>query len=95
VLRPHSSGASWTDPADVALVVEVESVSTRRYDRLIKAALYAEAGIASYWRVEPNRVVLYRLGAGGTYAVDREIADEDLVATHVPYPIRLAPSTWV
>jgi Uma2 family endonuclease len=30
VLRPQSSGATWSDPADVALVVEVESPASRR-----------------------------------------------------------------
>src|SRR5688500_14756911 len=35
VLRPRSSGAIWSDPADVALVVEVETPASRRYDRLL------------------------------------------------------------
>ena len=52
VLRPRSSGAIWSDPADVALVVEVETPATRRYDRVLKPTLYAEAGIPGYWRVE-------------------------------------------
>ncbi|SCG74694.1 Uma2 family endonuclease [Micromonospora humi] len=42
----------WLHAADVALVVEIESPSSRRYDRLIKPTLYAEAGIPHYWRVE-------------------------------------------
>ncbi len=53
VLRPESSGATWSDPADVALV-EVETPASRRYDRLLKPALYAEAGIPAYWRIEPG-----------------------------------------
>src|SRR3954468_11586057 len=55
VLRPRSSGAVWSDPADVALVVEVETAATRRYDRVLKPSLYAEAGIHAFWRVEAGR----------------------------------------
>jgi Uma2 family endonuclease len=98
VLRPQSSGASWSDPADVALVVEVETPASRRYDRLLKPALYADAGIPAFWRVEtdPDSPVLrvYRLDAGG-YPLDRSIQGPDLVKLDTPYPVRLAPSTWV
>ena len=98
VLRPYSSGASWSKPADVALVIEVESPTTSRYDRLLKPALYAEAGIASYWRINPARsdpeITTYRLSPEGTYTPDHEIAGPELVKVDCPYPIRLAPSTW-
>ena len=98
VLRPHSSGASWSDPADVALVIEVENPATKRYDRLLKPSLYAEAGISSYWRIDPAhsdpRVTTYALTTG-TYKQDRKIAGHDLVKIDNPYPVRLAPSTWV
>ena len=56
VLRPRSSGATWSDPADVALVVEIETEATRRYDEVLKPALYAEAGIRGYWRVQPGPI---------------------------------------
>jgi len=99
VLRPHSSGASWSDPADVALVIEVEAPTTKRYDRLLKPALYAEAGIPHFWRVDPAHpgpeLTTYTLTADGTYAEDRRIAGDDLVKINSPYPVRLAPSTWV
>jgi hypothetical protein len=53
VLRPGSPPEpQWAEPVDVALVVEVESPHTRRFDRCLKAVLYAEAGIESYWRIE-------------------------------------------
>lgn len=98
VLRPHARGASWNNPADVALVVEVETPSTRRIDRLLKPALYAEAGIESYWRVErePQGPVLslYGLRADGGYALHRRVHGADLVAVDEPFPVRVAPSTW-
>ncbi len=49
-------------PKDVVLVVEI-SDSTYDYDRTVKAALYARAGIAEYWVVDildANAPVLVR-----------------------------------
>jgi Uma2 family endonuclease len=99
VLRPHSSGAIWNDPADVALVVEVETPATSRYDRLLKPTLYADAGIAAYWRVvlDPAAPVLhlYTLTADGGYALHQTVQGDQLVALDVPFPVRVTPSTWV
>jgi len=99
VLRPMSSGAVWTDPADVALVIEVETGSTRRYDRLLKPTVYAEAGILHYWRIEPNPQTptahLYTLSPNGTYTLHHTIRAPETTTTPTPYPIHIAPSTWV
>lgn len=99
VLRPHSSGAIWNNPADVALVVEVESPTTSRYDRLLKPALYADAGIPAYWRIEPDPAVpvlrLYTLAADGGYALHRTIQGDQMVALDSPFPVRVVPSSWV
>jgi Uma2 family endonuclease len=95
VLRPESSGAIWSRPSDVALVVEVESAESRRYDRLLKPALYADAGIPSLWRVEPGPALqVHRLDTDGTYRHERTVQGDELVTLDAPYPIRVAPSTW-
>jgi Uma2 family endonuclease len=94
VLRPHSSGAVWSDPADVALVVEVETPHSRRYGRLLKPALYAEAGIPHYWRIENGPTVQTHTLKEGAYKQDRTINRPDLVELNTPYPVRLAPDTW-
>jgi Uma2 family endonuclease len=97
VLRPRSSGAIWTDPADVALVVEVETPASRRYDQLLKPMLYADAGIRDYWRIEPDPdgpvMHLYRLDRTGAYTHDRTIRGDELIKVEAPYPVRLAPSS--
>ncbi|MFI5936956.1 Uma2 family endonuclease [Actinoplanes sp. NPDC051494] len=96
VLRPRSSGAVWADPADVALVIEVESPASARYDRLLKPVLYAEAGISGYWRVEPGAEPVlhtYTLTNGG-YEAQETIRGADPVRVDAPYPVRVAPRTW-
>lgn len=97
VLRPQSSGASWTDPADVALVIEVETPASRRYDRLLKPSLYADAGIPAYWRVDPDGpvVTVHHLGPDGGYRQERQVQGDELVQLDTPYPVRLAPSRWL
>lgn len=58
------------DSASVVLVVEIVSPSSQSMDRLTKPALYASAGIGSFWRVELDdgpAAHTYRL-VDGTYA---------------------------
>ena len=52
-----------------SLAAEVVSPSSRSDDRFRKPALYAQAGIPCYLRVEldPPHVVAYRIGADGLY----------------------------
>jgi Uma2 family endonuclease len=94
VLRPHSSGATWSDPADVALVVEVETAATRRYDEVLKPTLYAEAGIRDYWRVEPGPILhVYELQAGRFHL--RGCAEgAEQIKLDAPYPLRVTPAAW-
>lgn len=61
------------DPAHVHLVLEVASPSSAIDDIAEKAALYAEAGIPSYWRVELEpelRLVTMELADIGYVSVD-------------------------
>jgi Uma2 family endonuclease len=98
VLRPRSSGAIWSDPADVALVVEVETAATRRYDRMLKPALYADAGIPHFWRVErsPRAPSLraYELDGGG-YRLRQSVEGDEPIKLDAPFPVRIAPTAWV
>ncbi|WP_130511103.1 Uma2 family endonuclease [Krasilnikovia cinnamomea] len=99
VLRPHSSGSTWTHPADAALVVEVESAPSRRYDRLLKPALYADAGIPRYWRLELDvgepALHVYVLESSAGYTHERTVRGVELTVLDAPYPVRVAPSSWV
>ncbi|MEV6299811.1 Uma2 family endonuclease [Actinoplanes sp. NPDC051861] len=94
VLRPHSSGAIWVDPADVALVVEVEADETRRYDRLLKPALYAGAGIPAYWRVEPGPALRAYALDGTEYRDAGGVDGDEQGRLDAPYPVRITPAAW-
>lgn len=99
VLRPASPLAgAWADPSDAALVVEVESPSSRRLDRCMKPGLYAEAGVESYWRIErtSNGPVahLYTRAAAGHYELHRSVHPGQCVTAELPYAVQVAPATW-
>lgn len=100
VLRPGVARETmWADPADVALVVEVESKGSRRHDRFTKPSMYAEAGIESYWRIERTEsgpvAHLYSRAAGGHYQLHRSVNPGDSHVAELPYPVQVAPATWV
>ncbi len=50
--HPRDDARNPVGPADVGLLVEVVSPSTRRTDRFAKPGEYAEAGIRLFWRLE-------------------------------------------
>jgi Uma2 family endonuclease len=52
--HPRDDERNPVGPADVGLIVEVVSASTRRTDRFAKPGEYAEAGIGRFWRLETD-----------------------------------------
>ena len=67
-LRSDDYINSHPAPADIILVIEVAD-STIKFDRDIKAPLYAAAGISEYWIVNliDNRLEIYRQPADSIY----------------------------
>ncbi|OKI61082.1 Uma2 family endonuclease [Micromonospora sp. CB01531] len=99
VLKPGAPrDRMWADPANIALVVEVESPNSRRHDRFTKPALYAEAAIPAYWRVERGDfgpvVYRYELVKGVHYDLLGTVGPDDPVAVGEPWSMRLDPSVW-
>ncbi|WP_328419514.1 Uma2 family endonuclease [Micromonospora sp. NBC_00389] len=99
VLKPGAPPSRmWAEPTEIALVVEVESPNSRRHDRFTKPALYAEASIRSYWRVERGDfgpvVYRYQLGKGEHYELLGTVGPDDPVNVDEPWPMLLDPSAW-
>lgn len=72
--------------ADVLFLIEV-SDSTLRYDRKVKLALYAQAGIPEVWIVDVNgqRLTRYSQPSGATYQlVRRAKRGQVLASTTIP-----------
>ena len=69
------------------LVVEVLSPSTRTVDLVLKRRVLEEAGVPSYWLVEPDDgvVTVLELADGGY----REVARGDDVTVERPFPMRV------
>ena len=67
--QPRDDERNRVGPADLGLVIEVVSPSTRRTDRFAKPGEYAEAGIALFWRLEtePELVLHAFVLDGATY----------------------------
>ncbi|CAN5329402.1 hypothetical protein BH20ACT5_BH20ACT5_10610 [soil metagenome] len=83
-------------PRYVLLVVEVLSSSTRRRDVTLKKQVYADAGVPSYWVIDPDRpeLVAYEL-AGGDYVEAGRVREEDTFAATAPFPVRVTPDRLV
>ena len=69
------------------LVVEVLSPSTRTVDLVLKRRVLEEAGVPSYWLVDPDDAVTTVLELeDGAY---REVARGDDVTVERPFPVRV------
>ena len=86
-----SRDPSFYLPRDARLVIEIVSRGSRVMDRITKPALYAQAGIPCFWRIETEdrlRVVTFRLDDGAdVYTPTGEFADE--LEVDEPFPISL------
>jgi Uma2 family endonuclease len=80
-----------TEP--LTLAVEVLSPSSRKRDLVQKHAKYEQAGVASYWVVDPDRpaVLAWDLVDGRYQLVGQAEAGRELRLT-LPFPVTLTPS---
>lgn len=96
LIRDEAAERSPVLPADVPLVVEVVSKSSKRFDREGKLKKYAYVGIPSYWIIDPlaERVTFteFRLDPHGVYQV--HIHTDELVTVDRPWEITLDLPAW-
>jgi len=96
LIREEGACRSPVLPADVPLVVEVISKSSRTSDRELKLKKYAYAGIPSYWIIDPlaERVTFtqFCLDPDGVY--ERRHQTDELVTVDRPWEITLDLPAW-
>lgn len=99
-------GARWPSvdspgfwATDVRLVVEVMSPSSVLADRVSKPAMFAAAGVPSFWRVELDGhstplIVVHGLN-GGVYREVVSVRAGESATVDVPLRVELRPSDWM
>lgn len=82
--------------ADLVLVVEIASPSTRVAERKMKPALYAAAGIPHYWRLELEPAPRLYLGHldRGSYT-DRLVQAGETTAATEPFAFDIDPARFL
>jgi Uma2 family endonuclease len=78
------------------LAVEVLSPSTRSSDWMLKTQLYAEAGVPSYWLVDPDEPSLTVLElAGEAYVEKAVVRGNEVYDAAAPFGVRVVPAELV
>ena len=79
--------------SSMILAVEVLSPSTRRKDVILKRSKYRDAGIRSYWIVDPAVPSILALElVDGHYVTDGEATGDVPITLEKPYVVTLVPS---
>jgi Uma2 family endonuclease len=79
----------------VFAVIEIASPSTELWDRKVKPAMYAEAGISVYWRVDLEagpQILVYGL-RGGHYATRARLLAGTRGRVRGPFPVDVDPGS--
>jgi len=80
-------------PAAPLLAVEVLSPSTQLVDLNLKKAAYEQAGVASYWVVDPSEPRLYGWELqDGAFVQVADVAADDAWTAEAPFPLTVVPS---
>ena len=77
----------------LVLAVEVLSRSTRSVDLILKRALYEEAGVTSYWVVDPHApsIQVWEL-CNGAYVDACHAVGDAAVDLRLPFAVRVVPA---
>lgn len=91
VVRREDVGPRWVE-GSLVLAVEVLAPETRMVDELLKRRIYAEAGVASYWMVDPEHASLTVLELdGGTYVERAVVCGDEVFVAERPFPVKVVP----
>lgn len=91
-----AANPTFYPPDAVVAVVEIVSPGSEPHDRVIKPRLYAEAGIAVYWRFElaPPHIVVSEL-RGGEYVPAVTARGGLLSVIGQPFPVEVNPAALI
>lgn len=93
VVRRDEVGEKNVTYPGLALAVEVLSPSTRRKDLVLKRSKYEDAGVGSYWVVDPKEPSVQAWDLADGRYVDAAAARGTEVATLArPFPVTLVPA---
>lgn len=82
--------------AAMVLAVEVLSPSTSRKDRMLKRSRYEEAGVLSYWLVDPLEPSLEALDlVSGRYRTVASVSGAQVAELELPFPVCLRPADLI
>ncbi len=88
VLREDATGKRLAGRPE--LVVEVQSPSTRAVDLTLKRQVLEEAGVPSYWLVDPEALTIRVLEiAEGVYVERGTVTGDDELVVSAPFPLVL------
>jgi Uma2 family endonuclease len=78
------------------LAVEILSPSTRRKDLFLKRSKYQDAGVQSYWIVDPQAPSITALElVDGQYVTAGEATGDAAVTLEKPFPVTIVPATLI
>ena len=82
--------------APLVLAVEVLSPSTRRKDHVLKRSKYEDAGVQSYWIVDPQEPSVLALGlVDEAYTPAAQTGGSTPARLTVPFPIEIVPGDLI
>lgn len=80
-------------PVAPLLAVEVLSPSTRRTDLTLKRSRFEEAGVASYWVVDPTALTLTAWELrDGRYVEVADVTGDETFEAELPFPVAITPN---
>ncbi|GAA2205322.1 Uma2 family endonuclease [Nonomuraea monospora] len=97
VVMPRDAAFStepMASPHHILLIGEIVSQATSKQDRGLKPLAYAEAGVPTYWRVEPDEgptLYVYELD-GGAYKPPTAHKAGTVAKLTKPFPVSLDPA---
>ncbi|MGC0143958.1 Uma2 family endonuclease [Pseudactinotalea sp. Z1732] len=82
--------------APLALAVEVLSPATRRKDQVLKRSKYEDAGVRSYWIIDPAEPSVLALDlTDASYSTTAHVSGTERAELEVPFRIGVVPADLV